>query len=177
MDYYELVQKRKQFSFEDLPVVKNEGKDIRLINPQNICNGDFDKEEELNAWSKWQGDLKADILVIGQDWGGEQCYIKQNGKDSDKDDTNRNLIKLFESIGIKVRKPSEQYLNKENQNLFFTNCIMGIKEGKKKCSIDKWIKRNAEEFIEPLLFYVLNPKVIMTSGLPAFKSINYVSRN
>ena len=95
MNYQQLVEKRKNYCFEKLSPVKKQGKEIRLLNPQNICNGDFDKEEELNAWSRWQGDLNADILVIGQDWGGEQCYREQEGKDSDKDNTNKNLIKLF----------------------------------------------------------------------------------
>ncbi|BBK77768.1 uracil-DNA glycosylase family protein [Clostridium butyricum] len=174
MDYNELVKKRKQFNFEDLPAVKNNGKEITLKNPQNIEGGQYDEENELNPWSRWQGDLNAEILVIGQDWGGEECYREQQGIDSDEDVTNENLIELFKSIGITVRKPSEQYSKKIEQNLFFTNCILGIKEGSKTCAVDRWIEINAKEFLKPLIQEVLNPKIIITLGLPAFKSVNEI---
>ncbi len=121
MTYDELVQVRKKYPFEDLSPVIDKGETIILKNPSRIESGIYDTKDELNPWSLWQGDLNAEILVIGQYWGGEICYKEQEGKDTDDDSTNKNLIKLFNSIGIKIRKPSEQYLDKHNQNLFFTN--------------------------------------------------------
>lgn len=50
------------------------------------------------------------------------------------------------------------------------NCILGIKEGKKNGDVSKWINVNADDFIKPLIEEILNPKIIITLGLPAFKS-------
>ena len=48
---------RKKFKFTDLK------------EPSEIENGKYDKEDSIGPWSLWQGNLEAQILVIGQDWG------------------------------------------------------------------------------------------------------------
>jgi DNA polymerase len=49
----ELVEKRKKYCFKG------------LLNPSQIDNGIYDKDTALGPWSLWQGNLDAQILVIG----------------------------------------------------------------------------------------------------------------
>ena len=59
-----------------------------LVNPSTM---EFDSEE-IGPWSRWQGNLNTDILVIGQDWGNVGYYTKNKGMDSDSEMTCRNIV-------------------------------------------------------------------------------------
>ena len=65
--YYKLVEKRKNYKFKELK------------NPSDILDGIYDNEISINPWSLWQNNLDAKIMVIGQDWGDENYYIKNKG--------------------------------------------------------------------------------------------------
>jgi len=41
---------------------------VDLVNPSVCQDGAFDCNA-IGAWSKWQGNLDAPVMVIGQDWG------------------------------------------------------------------------------------------------------------
>lgn len=175
MKYSELVQIRKNYDFSKLGTNRN-GK--KLLNPEEIYDnyGNLIQLNEVNPWSLWQGDLSADILLIGQDFSCEKYYKDNRGKDDEKSKTNNRLIELFKLAGIDVINPKEQYKNRKNQNLFFTNCIAGIKEGNKMNEeIPKeWVKDNAKVFLKPLIDEILKPKIIITLGKPAFEALNYI---
>ncbi len=60
--YKKLVEKRKAI---DCP-----------SNPSRIASGKYDCEH-INAWSQWQNDLDAEILVVGQHFGTLEYFIEQ----------------------------------------------------------------------------------------------------
>lgn len=39
-----------------------------LTNPGK-CEGGIQDSDQIGPWSLWQGNLSADLLVVGQDWG------------------------------------------------------------------------------------------------------------
>jgi len=108
-----LVQQRKKCRLCE-PDLKNP----MTVNPLYDCN-------EIGAWSQWYGNLNAEIVLIGQDWGSIKYYNENHGKDNPNDRTMLNLIKLFSSIGIKIDKPYSH----QNRHLFFTNTVLCLKEG------------------------------------------------
>ena len=156
--YHQLVKNRKSFPFSP-----------GLLNPSQIENGDFDKENHIGPWSLWQGDLNAKIIVIGQDWSDKKYYLENKGMDSDDNTTNKNLVDLFSTIGIDIGYPSAPITNFP---IFFTNCILGIKNdggmtGKVKMA---WARKCNEIFLEPLI-KIIQPEILITLGKVAYDSL------
>ena len=99
------------------------------VNPSSCVNGRFDTTEQLGPWSDWQGNLDAEIMVVGQEWGGTNNYIGQSGKDSDGDPTNYNLLTLMKNIGREVPPPSDLQGSPKQGQFFFTNGVLCLRNG------------------------------------------------
>ncbi|WP_048187981.1 hypothetical protein [Methanobacterium paludis] len=89
--YTDLVDKRKKFKFPE-----------GLKNPSEIESGIYDKEDHIGPWSKWQGNLNAEIMLIGQDWGSEKYYLDNKGDHDDYGITNSRMKEVFGLLGIDV---------------------------------------------------------------------------
>jgi len=156
--FEKLVAKRKEFKFSD----------PELVNPSQIEGGMYDKENYLNPWDKWHGNLDAKILLIGQDWGSEEYYRNLKGeydKDVTTNLTNANLRKLFKEIGF------DNIDENHDIPLFFTNAVLGMKKGKMDKQVkEKWYLETANEFIKPLI-NIVNPEIIIAMGEAAYKTI------
>jgi hypothetical protein len=74
---------------------------VGVVNPSVCSDGRFDGDE-IGAWSAWQGKLKAPLLVVGQDWGDVDWFVRESGKTTSTSVTNRTLVKLLQSIGYDV---------------------------------------------------------------------------
>jgi Uracil DNA glycosylase superfamily len=136
-----------------------------LTNPSAFP--DFDKDE-IGAWSLWQNGLDADILLVGQDWGGVDYFTGHHGVDEDKNPTNKNLTRLFQSIGISVEGPET---GKKNPRLFFTNAILCLKPGGLTTPIEKnYATVCSSKFLKPLID-LIEPKVVIGLGTFAYESI------
>ena len=95
-----------------------------LTNPGTIECRQFDSDQ-IGPWSRWQGCLDTEVLVVGQDWGDIDFFLKGQGLDPDKNPTNDNLRELLASIGFHIGRPGEA----QEQVLFFTNLILCLKKG------------------------------------------------
>ena len=154
--YDELVKKRKEFRFNDLK------------NPNDIENGAYDTDDAINPWSLWQGNLDADILVIGQDWGDENYFIQNKGRDTDDNPTNKNLKELFHSIDIDLGTPTKP---DTSASVFLTNAILGIKPGGMSAKVKaSWVNESTEEFLKPLI-EIIEPQIIIALGVQAYKAV------
>ncbi|MBK7189535.1 MAG: hypothetical protein IPH86_12830 [bacterium] len=96
-----------------------------LRNPAEVDDGCLDSDH-VGPWSRWQGNLEAPLLVVGQDWGDERYLRKYGGVEGPGNRTNRTLVKLFGTIGIDIGEPGD--LRGEDV-VFFTNAILCLKEG------------------------------------------------
>lgn len=148
--YAALVQKRKQCFICN-----------GVLNPSQINEGVFDVHNHIGPWSAWHGDLDAKVMVIGQDWGDVGTFIRQEGKYNPIKDTNRNLVKLLESVGLTEEDP-----------LFFTNVVLCLKEGDGLAAETKndWYRNCGNKFLKPLIDLV-QPKIVITLGEKAYKSL------
>ncbi len=147
--YNDLVEKRKRHIFPE-----------GLSNPVNL-NYDC---SEIGAWTQWQGNLDAKILVIGQDWGDVNYFNDNKGKDRDDNPTNKNLKNLFCQLGFDIGLPN----NPVKQPIFFTNAILGIKGDSQKKQMSgsvktSWIKDSNDHFTKELIS-IIQPKIIITLG-------------
>ena len=150
--YRHLVDKRKKYEY----------KDSEIVNPSEL---DIPYDEHLNAWAYWHGNLKADILLIGQDFGGYDYYLNNNGKDDPKNPTNLNLSSLFRELGIELGTSDKPNLDTK---LYFTNAVLGAKRGGMAAPIKKaWYADTAKKFIKPLI-QLIEPKIIIAMGSKAY---------
>ena len=61
-----------------------------LHNPSEGELGQFDSEE-IGSWSRLYGNLNAEIMVVGQDWGHAGYYKENKGLDKPTNPTTKNL--------------------------------------------------------------------------------------
>ena len=91
-----------------------------LTNPSQADGGRFDSDE-IGPWSRWQGNLDAQIMVVGQDWGDIRYFREFEGWDGPDNSTNKTLTKILKTISITIDPP--QTANGQDV-LFFTNAIL-----------------------------------------------------
>ena len=151
---------------------------IDLVNKRkrcNLCEGlknpsDFPDYDiaEIGAWSLWQNGLDADLLLVGQDWGGIDYFKQHKGRDVGENPTNKNLVTLFHSLGIPIEGPES---GKKNSRLFFTNAILCLKEGGLTTPVEQQFATVCcSVFLKPLID-LMHPKVVIALGKFAYESI------
>jgi DNA polymerase len=165
--YNELVKQRKACL-----LCKDE-----LCNPAKVDGYDkFDRE--IGPWSRWQGNLDADLMIVGQDWGTVKLlrdnYLIDDGDELESQPTSKRLFELVNGIRVTKRPLTWKLLSRKGE-LFFTNAILCLKEndtpmqGKVKSAwFDNCVgkKKFLRQQIE-----IVNPKVVVGLGRRAFGSI------
>jgi hypothetical protein len=63
-------------------------------------------------------------VVVGQDWGDTDYFIKNHGVDAKDNPTNNMLRELLLSIGIDIGLPHER---QDSSRVFLTNAILCLK--------------------------------------------------
>ncbi len=120
----------------------------------------------VNRWNLWHGDLDADIMVIGQDYGtkesGENLSLWNAGDHSCA--TNKTLKELFLKIlNIDIDSNSEK--------LFFTNMANCYRMHKTTGNMHAgWLTVCANKFMERLI-RIVRPKIIIVLGRSAFEAL------
>ena len=56
---------------------------LKLVNPSRCSGGIYDNTGHIGPWTQWQGNLEADLMVVGQDWGGVDYFIDNEGLEQD----------------------------------------------------------------------------------------------
>lgn len=135
--------------------------------------------EEINLWTYWQGrgNLDAEIMVVGQDWGEPKedseilkniCEInygiRMDYNFDEHNPTDHNLAKLFCSIGIPI--PS----GTRDSRLFFTNFVLGYRnQGLTGGFKSRWIRENEGFFLR--LAEIVDPEIIICLGRNVFTGV------
>jgi DNA polymerase len=111
-----------------------------LTNASSIDGGRHDANE-IGAYSRWQGNLDAELMVIGQDFADIDGFRKHRGW-----------------AGERVR-------------LFFTNAVLCMKSGGMQASIPgSCFRQCGSRFLRPLVELV-SPRVVATLGQNAMQAV------
>ena len=139
-----------------------------LINPAE-CDGGIHDSDQMGPWTLWQGNLRADLLVVGQDWGDTRYFAKNKGRESPGNPTNHTLVKLLRSIGIEIAGPAP--CDAGGGTLFFTNAVLCLKDGGLQAKVKpEWFSNCAARFLRPTIDLIA-PKIVVSLGERAFKAI------
>lgn len=152
--YESLVARRKAHRFP-----------TGLLNPSEIHGGVYDSEH-LGPWSRWQGNLEADLLVVGQDWGDLRYFLENQGVDSPHEQTCATFRKLANAAGIDLGTPHQPI----PQRVFLTNAVLGIRavEGKSGPVESTWIDDSLPFLTE--LIQIIQPRLVVSLGVPAYRA-------
>lgn len=147
--YAALVRKRKQCHLCD-----------GLRNPAEDDLAVFDSDE-IGPWSRLHGDLDAELLIIGQDWGDVRYYITNRGLDDFRNPTMRTLERLLSEIGLEV---SLTTYDKGQLRVFLTNAVLCLKEGGLQAKVKpEWFNNCGAHFLRRQI-EIIAPRVAVALG-------------
>jgi hypothetical protein len=141
---------------------------LGMTNPYNI-EGDKYDSDQIGPWTRWQGDLDGELMIVGQDWGGEKYFRKHEGREEDDNPTNKNLQELLGTIGFQIELPTKPQTNKKR--LFFTNAVLCCKPGGLNGKLPHQAIGNCSRRFLARQIEVIIPKVVVTLGYEAYRSV------
>jgi DNA polymerase len=137
----------------------------QLLNPSEIQDGVHDSDH-LGPWSRWQGDLRAEVVIIGQDWGDLPYFLRNKGVDDAREQTCLNLKSMALAAGWDLGTPQSPL----PQPLFFTNAVLGIRAGNGKSGTppSEWID-DSLPYLTGLLD-IVQPRAVVSLGTAAYRA-------
>jgi DNA polymerase len=139
-----------------------------LANPADIAGGSFDSQH-IGAWSRWQGNLDAALMVIGQDWGDIAYFVSQKGQEGPLNPTNLALVELIGIAGIAIGDPGHA---DGRDVVFLTNAILCLKDssGGLQGKVQKSWFDNCARFLRRQI-EIVHPMVVVGLGERAYRTI------
>ena len=123
----------------------------------------------MSPWSRWQGNLDAKLMVVGQDWGGLPYFTKHSGLEGPSNPTNDTLRELINLLGIDAGSPGDL---RRKGVVFFTNAILCLKQGPLQGSVQAEWFRNCSPFLKRQV-EIIRPKLLVCLGERAYRSLAY----
>lgn len=138
-----------------------------LVNPSMCQDGRFDSDQ-IGPWTQWQGNLDAELLIVGQDWGDTNYFIANGGHEARKNRTNETLRQLLSLAGFEVPPPSPS--DSGGGSAFFTNAILCLKKGGLQAKVERsWFEQCGKLFLRPTIDQI-GPSVVVTLGKQAYRA-------
>jgi DNA polymerase len=137
-----------------------------LENPAVVEGGQYDSAH-IGPWSRWQGNLAARLMIVGQDWGDTRYFRQYAGREGPRNPTNENLRKLVQSIGIDISPPEHR---QESGVVFLTNAILCLKAGGLQGPVKRDWFRNCYGFLRAEIA-LIRPAVVVGLGQLAYESV------
>jgi uracil-DNA glycosylase len=138
--------------------------------PGKIRSGaEFEYDPELvSLWEQWLGHQNPKLLVVGQDFGNVDYFVRNRGRDEPDNKTNENLWRLLTEAGIRAKHPREP---DPETPVFLTNSILCLKEGKMSGPIRaSWVGECTRRHLLPLLG-LLRPPVVVGMGDHGWRAV------
>ena len=115
----------------------------------------------ISLWEQWLGHRRPRLLVVGQDFGNVDYFVRNRGRDEMHNPTNDNLHRLLAAAGFAAGAPPER---DATTPVFLTNSILCLKEGPMSGPIrQSWVEACTERHLRPLL-QALRPPVVIGMG-------------
>ena len=124
--------------------------------------------EVVSLWELWLGHKRPKLLLVGQDFGNVDYFVRNRGRDDPGNKTNANLWRLLGEAGIRARHPRE--LDTETP-VFLTNSVLCLKEGPMNAAVRaSWVDTCTERHLVPLLGW-LHPPVVVGMGSCGWRAV------
>jgi DNA polymerase len=145
-----------------------------LVNPSRYAGGKWDSGE-IGPWTIWQGNLDAELMVVGQDWGDIGYFEKYQGCDAPGNPTNQALrCELLPEAGFAIEEVGQ---TTGRGAIFLTNAILCLKKGKDEGRVNlsapvqaAWFRNCGPTFLRPQVELIL-PRALVTLGEYAYRAV------
>ncbi len=133
---------------------------------------EFDFDPDLvSHWEQWLGHRNPELLVVGQDFGNVDYFVRNRGRDEPHNPTNENLYRLLLAAGLTVTHPRERDIETP---VFLTNSILCLKEGAMNAAIQaSWVKACTERHLRPLIG-LLKPRIVVGMGNAGWRAVQQI---
>ncbi|MBO0739289.1 MAG: hypothetical protein J2P48_22585 [Alphaproteobacteria bacterium] len=122
----------------------------------------------VSHWELWLGNRNPELLVVGQDFGNVDYFVRNRGRDEPHNPTNENLYRLLIEAGLEVTHPSQR---DTTAPVFLTNSILCIKEGPMNGAIlSRWVDTCTQTHLLPLIGY-LKPRTVVGMGNAGWRAV------
>jgi hypothetical protein len=122
----------------------------------------------VSHWELWLGHKNPRLLVVEQDFGNVDYFVRNRGRDDPGNKTNENLWKLLAEAGIIARHPREA---DADTRVFLTNSVLCLKEGTMSAPVRaSWVATCTEQHLLPLLAW-LKPPVAVGMGSCGWRAV------
>ena len=138
-----------------------------LTNPADVDDGMFDTDDAIGPWTHWQGNLSAEVMVVGQDWGDIKYFRKFRGKDDPRNPTNNTLVELMKEAGLEVMTLDKRVYP---GIAYFTNAILCLKDGGMQAAVSPEWFVNCAGFLRQQISLV-KPRAVVTLGQRAMDAV------
>lgn len=133
---------------------------------------EFDYDPDVvSLWEQWLGHQRPKLLVVGQDFGNVEYFVRNRGRDDPRNKTNENLWRLLAEAGIRAKHPREF---DADTPVFLTNAVLCLKEGPMNGPVRlSWVDACTERHLLPLLRW-LTPPVVVGMGSCGWRAVRQV---
>ena len=139
----------------------------RLRNPAVVEGGALDSDR-IGAYSLWQGNLGARLLVVAQDFADETGFLEHEGWPGARVATNLTLVAPLREAGITIQPPIQ---GQHDDQIFLTNAVLCLKSGGMQSAVPKAYFQNCgQRFLRPLIELVA-PRAVVTLGHAALDAV------
>jgi uracil-DNA glycosylase len=130
---------------------------------------EFDYDPDVvSLWELWLGHKDPKLLVVGQDFGNVDYFVRNRGRDEPDNKTNANLWKLLAEAGIEASRPRQQ---DRQAPIFLTNSVLCLKEGPMNGPVRaSWVSECTLRHLVPLL-QLLKPPVVVGMGNSGWRAV------
>ena len=140
---------------------------VGLRNPADAELAACDSDE-IGPWSRLHGDLDADLMIIGQDWGDVRYYTANHGLDDFRNPTMRTLECLLRGIGLDV---SLAAYGTGARGVFLTNAVLCLKEGGLQARVEReWFENCGSNFLRRQV-EIIAPRIVVALGQKAYEAV------
>jgi DNA polymerase len=130
---------------------------------------EFDYDPDVvSHWELWLGHKHPRLVVVGQDFGTVDYFVRNRGRDNPRNKTNENLWKLLGEAGIVATHPRQ---SDDEARVFLTNSILCLKEGTMSGPVRaSWVATCTKQHLLPLLAW-LKPPVVVGMGSCGWRAV------
>jgi DNA polymerase len=130
-----------------------------LTNP-SVCEGGIhDRNHHIGPWSRWQGNLDAKLMIVGQEWGSVKNFKELQGCNGGFP-TDWTLHELLASINMDISPPTDDGVG----DIFLTNAVLCLKGGNAQEEVElEWFENCGRRHLKPLIDLIA-PTTVITLG-------------
>jgi len=150
--YAELVTERKSCSAC-----------AELTNPSQACGGRYDSER-IGPYSRWQGNIDAQVVVVAQDFADMDTFVDVQGWPGERVQTNLVLVEHAAMSGLSISPPKQ---HQSDDTLFFSNAVLCLKQGNIQSRIPTRCFRECGRRFLRRTIELVSPRAVITLGTKA----------